>query len=280
MASQEQIQKAIQTFLPVMYLESTDPYRPIVFDQYVAEAALKDTDTGNIVVTDLNPEGFTDLLVQTPDFCNAEYSLFLPQGLSSTCIKDWNPTAEDLKEVPLYVHVLNPSKNQLFVSYTHMYAYNGPTHLMGLKLGEHYADLEHTTVEVKMNQAGEMELDRMYFSKHDGGNWVSSSFLIRQGTRPVVFSAKCSHASYEYPQVCSRFYGVVADIAGPGLLWNVQKTVFIPDNPVLAPRNTGWMSLFRGSLGDGSVTSFKGKSWWNTPDVAGSWHETYPVPTS
>lgn len=279
MATPEQIQKAVETFLPVMYLESTDPYRPLNFDAYVAEAALKNSKTGVVVAGQLSGTQFTDLLFDQPQLCNEEYSLFLPQGMASSCIKDWNPTAEELKEVPLYVHTWQPSNDLLYVSYTHLYAYNGPTHVMGVDVGAHYADLEHTTVEVTLTPAGEMNLNRMYFSKHNGGNWVSSPFVLRQGTRPVVFSAKCSHASYEYPQVCSRFYGVVADVAGPGLLWDVQQTVLLPDDPALAPRNTGWMSVFQGSLGDGAVTSFRGKSWWNALDVAASWSETYPVPT-
>jgi len=271
------IEEAVNKFRPIMYLEAKDKYRPLNFNAYINEAALKHVKTGVIVANFLDPIKFARILKEHPEYCSNQYTLFLPGGLDSNCIKKWQPSVEDIQKVPLYVHVYqDPEKpDTAYISYTHMYAYNGPTHLFGLPLGEHYADLEHVTVEVEKDQAS---LNRVYFSKHNGGSWVDKSLLIMEGQRPVVFSARNSHASYEYPQVCSRFYGAVADIAGPGIKWDVQNLIVIPDDPAYALPENAWLSMFEGSLGNASVTSFKGKSWWNNMDVEKSWNETYFTP--
>lgn len=66
--------------------------------------------------------------------------------------------------------------------------------------GRHYGDWEHITVRV-VN--GAWQLAGVYLSRHSFGEWISGAqldtALAYVGTRPIVYSARDSHAHYPTP---------------------------------------------------------------------------------
>jgi hypothetical protein len=92
-----------------------------------------------------------------------------------------------------YGHVYRAADGGVLVQYWFFYAYN---QFHGF--GDHEADWEHVTVRV----GPEGRPRGAWYSRHDRnapGVWVAWSALPREGSHPVVLSARGSHASYVRP---------------------------------------------------------------------------------
>ena len=71
------------------------------------------------------------------------------------------------------------------------------------QIGRHWGDWEHVTVRLV---ADTLELDSVYLSRHSGGKWYEPDELgFVDGTHPIVYSGKFTHANYEAPG--QRWYG-------------------------------------------------------------------------
>lgn len=237
-------------YRPVFYLHSKEQYLPIDFNRYMEEAKLKE-------------EKLKDETLQT---------YFLPQGMETPIIRDYFPSTEELTQVPLYVNTrIVPIQNgfKYYITYAHLYAYNGPeTVCCCFQVGQHYADIEHVTLDVHVNLNGDVSLDRMYTSRHNGGVWVDRVDMeFNAQDRPIVYSSLNGHASYHKPGVYWRFWGFAKDRCERGILWDTSRLIHLPARNTLEQNtNLDW-TFFRGYLGDGSVHCFGSKSFMTENEI-------------
>lgn len=267
--SSREIDAMIRKFQPIIYLHSQEEYLPIQFNQYINESRLKNIKTQEDVFHDapMSDLNFGQALLLHPEYNTSDYTLYLPRGLKSPVIQQNNPDEKQLQEVPLYVHYRLLTGNQLLISYTHMYAYNGPTAICNcskFQVGEHYADSEHVTLLITVEAVNRVStLTRMYMARHSGGVWINPEQLVTDDTRPIIFSALNSHASYHTVGDQKRFWGFVKDPCDYGKRWDAKNLIVIQTDDManIEPKYR-WMA-FRGALGDGSVSSFALNNWMN-----------------
>lgn len=257
---------------PIVYLHPDEKYFPIEFNRYIDEARLKNVKTGAIFKPEdaFDSTVFGQWLFDHPEVNSQDYTLFLPNGLASECIAKYQPTTQDLASVPLYVNY-RTAKSTLFISYTFMYAYNGPEPVCCFKFGEHYADSEHVTAKISISRYGDVTFSALYNSRHNGGVWVEGPELGWHDDRPLVFSSLNGHASYNQPGNHRRYWGVAIDRCScHGPVWDSNNLVFLPESWQASAPDLRW-TLFRGSLGDGHVDGFGNKSYLTSDDVNGEY---------
>ncbi|EXJ82070.1 hypothetical protein A1O1_08139 [Capronia coronata CBS 617.96] len=132
----------------------------------------------------------------------------------------------------------------------------------GNHFGDHVGDWEHNMIRFK-----EGKPTGIYFSQHGSGQackWDDETCFSKQGERPVVFSARGSHANYPsagqaLPLGRSHIHDeALVDIADKGRIWDpVQPAYFYQYDPatdVLTPADPGtyptdWFH-FTGAWGD------------------------------
>jgi hypothetical protein len=251
---------------------------PVDFNQYVNQSQLKDTRNGQTIRPDekFSAEVFGQWLKDSPQLNTPYYTLFLPQGMNAPIIKNYAPTEDELQQVPIYVNHRQTSKSEqgsfhVIVSYTFMYAYNGPEPVLGFPVGAHYADSEHVTAELTISKYGDVTFDRLYTSRHNGGVWVQGPELKwTGGDRPTVFSSLNGHASYTSPGNYRRYWGVAVDRCDYGARWDTDVLAFLPTTWAIAPPQLVW-TFFVGSLGDGHVDCFGSKSYLTENEVVGEY---------
>lgn len=268
------VQRLAHKHRPLVFLHSQERYLPVNFERYIDAAQLKDTRTGQTV----RPEAafstavFNQWLVDSPELNTPDYTLFLPQGMNTPLIRDYQPNENELQQVPLYVShrqtdLTIQGSFRLLISYSFLYAYNGPESVCGYEIGAHYADIEHVTAELAVSRRGDVTFDRLYTSRHNGGVWTQGPELLWNGSdRPTVFSSLNGHASYTEPGVHKRFWGVAADRCEFGPRWDADTLIFFPSSFAEAPLERKWL-LFRGSLGDGHVDCFGNKNFLTENEV-------------
>ncbi len=120
----------------------------------------------------------------------------------------------DLEAAKAYINVLPVDAIFTDIQFWFYYPYNGPGRISPIisgitisdnqlaRIGRHYGDWEHVTLRM-LNQSGEMdghELIAVYMSRHSQGQWFSRNYFGSQlgfdGTHPIVYSGKYSHAFY------------------------------------------------------------------------------------
>lgn len=128
----------------------------------------------------------------------------------------------NVKDVPAYAHV-HPAANNahaglIAVQFWFLYAFNGPTDIL---FGQHEGDWEHVSLVVHPHT---LQVHEAYFAAHSHeALWIpASNVTFADGTHPVVYSAKYSHASYESAGIKRRKIagGIVSDTcADGGIVW-------------------------------------------------------------
>ena len=225
-----------QQFAPVWLFHPEERYFPISIPEYAAQCRIE-------------PGGRpgTEFALWVPTVTPEEQRQF-------TLVPNDGPRAQIMyaglnPQAPVYVHSFRTSPQDVYMTYFLFYAVNPAARTVcgcSSGYGFHYADLEHVTVHVHAGQ-----LHRVYYSKHSGGNWVLSD-----GGRPLVYVALGSHANYETPGFQWRFWGLLPDRTSA-------------QGPVLAHQPLEMVQgplVFRGTYGDGAVSGFTTKSYWNVPD--------------
>ncbi|KIW25752.1 uncharacterized protein PV07_08907 [Cladophialophora immunda] len=149
----------------------------------------------------------------------------------------WNEGADILQVVP--------PLNKLF-----------PDSKPGDHYGNHLGDWEHNMVRFEDGKP-----TGVYFSHHTSGEacaWEDGACLSKQGERPVVFSARGSHANY--PSAGSHVHDeALIDIADKGRMWDPVKLAYFyhydPQTETFAAADPGatdptdWLD-FNGHWGD------------------------------
>lgn len=260
---------------PVFYLHPQEAYFPVDFNVYIDSARLKDTRSQTVVRPE-EPFSAVKLgqwLQDLPEINTPSYTLFLPLGMDTPLVAQYQPNEAALTQVPLYVSdrsVVQPDgTSHLLLAYSHLYAYNGPESVLCAQFGAHYADLEHATLDLRVTARGDVALERIYTSRHNGGVWTNVGEELLWQTpliRPLLFSSLNSHATYLRPGVTPRFWGLASDRCDYGLRWDTDRLVLLPRDWAAAAPEHRW-TLFRGDLGDGHVAGFGSKDFLHQDEV-------------
>lgn len=265
----------IQKYSPIIYLADDEPYSPIDFNEYINQALLKNVKTQKVFKPEVafNAAIFGKWLLQYDELQSGDYTLFLPQGKHSPVVKESIPF--NMSNIPLYVHTWTPpniraSSKEVYISYTHMYAYNAAPLLfdcLPLNHWAHYADLEHLIIHT--DRFGDVY--EIYNSRHDGGVWLKPQECGWSQSHPLVFSARGSHATYNTMGKHWRFCAV-PDVCDMGYRWFSNNLIRVSDEIGDMPDDLKW-THFKGNLGDGDIANFPLKHWWQAREKAGPYGE-------
>lgn len=183
---------------------------------------------------------------------------------------------------PIYVIAYTDvGETMLYVTYIHMYGFNGPYHIIGgFPFDAHFADIEHVVLEFELEG---LRLNRIYFAAHgtQEGVWIDAQDVqyTIDGT-PVVYISLNSHASQQSMGIYFRSItlGLTNDLTGSGRTWSPQIE-FIPNFIPVGDTMYGWL-FFQGTVGNGNVANLPQQDWtsWIDGNLTG-WNSYYINPT-
>ena len=262
---------------PLIWLHSDDPYMP----SDIAEHVLHTTPRINFEsVSDPLPLLDLDNLSLLNRYGKDGTEVFLAAVEDVTVFPEWvfGETPDDdgalhnstACAVVTVEHQVSNQQNVLDVFYFYFYSWNEGADITqvlpplnklfrdskpGDHFGNHLGDWEHNMIRfVDQVPVG------IYFSHHSDGEmcaWDDESCLFKRDARPVVFSARGSHANY--PSAGSHIHDeALIDIADKGRLWDpiklayfytyhLETEVFTAAEPGTAP--VDWL-YFNGKWGD------------------------------
>ena len=225
-------QEIAKTFAPVVWLHKDDLFRPSSVQWYLERASLEynnkktKIEEGKITAVALisQHEGRDESdFFKTPNRKNQKFNLKIrnvPEIMNG-----------DLSTATCYVHIRD--KSDFDIQYWFFYPYNGA---LGPNSGAHEADWEHITIRFRMaNPTVKGDIKEVYFSRHNETIWIKNEKdkIEFEGNRPVIFSARHSHANYSTPYQHGGWGGT--DKANRDVKWETWKIggglEFLEDNP-------------------------------------------------
>lgn len=196
-------------FLPILHLHSEDNYKPSLVSWYLKRVHMRFDKRGGTDPGTFLPKGS----IRQNNILNQSYNGQSSGGetKSNFFLQIPNDGDEmitrngDISQFSCYVHIV-PGRNPLEIQYWFFYPYNGDV-APGPAESGHEGDWEHITVRLKEN---EKEIDQIYYAAHhQEGKWYVAEGNISRDGRPVVYSAKHTHASYPKPGRYDR--GILPD---------------------------------------------------------------------
>ncbi|XP_063948634.1 hypothetical protein At1g04090-like [Daucus carota subsp. sativus] len=195
MPNLNQVQALIKAYTPVVYFHPDEQYFPASVRWFFRKGALlytrgQETSPARIARNGWNlPQNGSN---------DGAYWIDLPSDKTASD----NLKKGNLQKADSYIHI-KPALGGTFtdIQVWLFYPFNGPSKVTFGSvtitldhIGEHVGDWEHVTLRIS-NFNG--ELRSVYFSKHNKGDWISSSGLeFDSNNKPVVYSAFHSHAAY------------------------------------------------------------------------------------
>jgi hypothetical protein len=188
-----------RAYAPVLRLAATEPYRPLRLEDYLSLTALHAGSPPHGAVLEPRPTLFSLAAAPASSYLdvggaqpNGHPSVYrqLEQGLEATRPR---PT--------VYWHAARrPTAGRIAIEYWLLYLYND-------FYDRHEADWEGVTVVLQDGRPLGAS-----FSAHQGRRWVAWSALTTDGTHPVAYVARGSHAVYASPgrygiRVCWKLLG-------------------------------------------------------------------------
>lgn len=125
-----------------------------------------------------------------------------------------------------------------------LFADNPPYKVLGcVEKGGHPGDIEHVRIVVSKES---QEIVRVFYSAHapPEGLWVDRKDIEFEGTRPVVFLAKHSHACYHRPGRHFRIWGLANDLCDRGFTWQPRHVALTLEEPWLREPFYGVSAVF------------------------------------
>ena len=169
---------------------------------------------------------------------------------------------------PVYVVTYNDEQHgKIYIQYLFAFGFNEPYNI-GPFTGDtadfqdaHEFDLEHFTVEL---DARTKKLDRLYYSSHGTkeGFWMRPQEVEWDGTHPVVYVARGSHAVYPRQGTYIRIFGVANDVTSKDVRWTPQLMRFFDEaDPRFDPASMGWV-YHAGTMGRRGVSAAYKQGWF------------------
>ncbi|KAI6247527.1 putative vacuolar protein sorting-associated protein TDA6 [Erysiphe necator] len=142
--------------------------------------------------------------------------------------------------------------------YMYFYSFNQGNVVLSQELGDHVGDWEHTMVRFKNGAP-----DALWLSQHSSGQAFSYEIMKKKGDRPIVYSARGTHANYAIEGGHDHTIpginlpkGLLEDHTSEGKLWDpIQGAYFYSFDPAsntiesVEGSPTGFMN-FKGRWGD------------------------------
>ncbi|KIX03859.1 uncharacterized protein Z518_07412 [Rhinocladiella mackenziei CBS 650.93] len=266
------IPKYVTDYAPIIWLHSDDPFMPSDILTHVLH-------TTPYIGFDPLPDPPTltlDTLSSLNKYARGGKRVYLTSNDRVTAMPDWflgetpDATGGLHNSTACAVVVVEKTEHDLDAFYFYFYSYNEgadieqvlpplnrliPEAKPGDHYGNHVGDWEHNMIRFR-----DGEPTGIYFSQHASGeacSWEDEACFSKQDGRPVVFSARGSHANYR--QEGSHIHDeALIDVADKGRRWDPIKPAYFykydPATDVLIPghpetHSTDWFH-FKGGWGD------------------------------
>jgi hypothetical protein len=257
----------IKKYAPVVFLHTDEKYYPCKVEDYLFNSSLWADDVKIV------NEGYVTEDILPKQRNNIKYRLDIDENF-------WGGDRKT-SDVPFYAY-FKEKEDRYQILYVFFYAYNGNAWLCYIPeifdccyYGQHQADVEHITVEIKKEDLSlKNRVIRVYFGAHGSksGQWISGDDLEWYNDKILCFSAKNSHASYQDKGIICRGFGCISDFTDFGSIWN-------PDEIVHIDNETKW-NQYIGKLGSpDNVSTPLNQAWWeNETEVSTNWYTRFFCP--
>jgi hypothetical protein len=115
------------------------------------------------------------------------------------------------------------------VFYMYFYAYNLGNTVLFHELGDHIGDWEHNMIRFQDGAPQDV-----WYSQHGNGEAFTYRTVEKQGIRPIIYSARGSHANYAVPGTHDHTIpdlnlpaGLIQDYTSRGTLWDPAAGTYL-----------------------------------------------------
>ena len=260
-----EIYDLIQRYCPYVYLDTNIKFYPTEYKEFFANPTTKivgpltpgaETTTTNSTVYKIKNvvNAYKEASVAGKlYFTNDENTKY---GINPTLRQNTDGSLNTkIYAAALYKNPQNRNKGpRLYITYMFLFAWNDGYTL--LKEGEHEADAEHITIE--FDEYGRKP-EALYYSAHGRkeGVWLDLKDIEWDGTHPIAYCAKVSHALYNKPGTYVRIYGLANDVTSKGLYWKPKiMRIFEEDDNRYSPLTMAWV-YWPGNYGPRGISAAK-----------------------
>ncbi|POS84938.1 hypothetical protein EPUL_002482, partial [Erysiphe pulchra] len=226
----EQIPKFVKDFAPLVFLDKNERYFPADIATHIE----KTTPFINIKALEPTQKVSVDNLDSLNKFNVDKSQVFLTSteevGKKPAYLLGVQPdsTGKTVGATSCAVIVTDHGDGTVDAFYMHFYSFDKGNTVFGRELGDHVADWEHVMLRFKNGVP-----EALWLSQHAKGQAFTYKAMKKQGDRPIVFSARGTHALYStggnhdhtLPSANLRV-GLVIDKSSEGALWDPMKSAF------------------------------------------------------
>ncbi|MCJ1261006.1 hypothetical protein MMC22_000870 [Lobaria immixta] len=220
----------VLSYAPVVYLQSQDPYFPsdigaqLLHTKPEVNFAVVQGATSPLTLDNLaslNGLGGTNVYLTSVDDVTKN-----PAWLNG--VKP-DGTGKTNGAVSTAIIVNDHGSGNVDAFYMYFYAYNQGPPVFGQEIGDHVGDWEHNMIRFKNGVP-----QSVWYSQHAYGEAFTYAAVEKQGVRPVVYSAKGSHASYATTGTHDHTIpglnldaGPIEDHCDRGTLWDPTLSAYL-----------------------------------------------------
>ncbi|OBT46424.1 hypothetical protein VE00_03271 [Pseudogymnoascus sp. WSF 3629] len=123
---------------------------------------------------------------------------------------------------PVVLTVVDKGDGVILAFWFFFYSYNLGNSVFGVGFGDHVGDWEHSVMKFRNGVP-----ETMFISQHTGGRTYTFGAMEKYDKRPVIYSAKGSHALYATPGIQAYIlpFAILHDTTSHGPLWDPALNV-------------------------------------------------------
>jgi hypothetical protein len=257
-------------FAPVVRLHPDEEYFPSSAEWYLRRVQMRYAirgrrdrhvlDKGQVTPTSLVTQVFEDqysgrgypseFFLEIP-YTAAELSMH-PRALQVSDLRKrqqpmWRTRRGRLRDAPCYAHTV-ATRHGTEIQYWFFYPYNGD--IAPVVNFAHEGDWEHVTI--RLAPGNEVASD-VFYAAHEGGRWYPARQVVNDAGRPIVYSARYTHASYPTAgtwRLRKVGFITVNDATAAGSEWDCASNLVL-----LSQREPRWIR-YTGRWGELGLTPF------------------------
>lgn len=208
-------------FAPVVRLHPDDQYRPASVEWYLRRVQMRFAvrgrsdrqilDKGRVTPASLTTQSFDSQ--QSGRGYPSEFFLQIPNNH-----EERRTRRGSLRDARCYSHTVS-TRRGTEIQYWFFYPYSGNISHVGHFA--HEGDWEHVTLRLI---PGDSAVSEVFYAAHEGGAWHPARRVVNDAGRPVVYSARWSHASYPTAGTQARS-DLPDDHTAAGPVWNCASAL-------------------------------------------------------